>query len=128
MTVKKKYAALFILLILSLGFLFVSLGKYRFYQNYINVKYYTKNSQNTLVKENPFADDKEENKNIQKINLNSADIRTLTMLPGIGRETALKIVEYRSQNGRYKSIEDLIYIKGIGVKKLEKIKKYVTIK
>ncbi len=128
MTVKKKYAALFILLTLSLGFLSLSLGKYNFYQNYINVKYYTKNSQNNLVKEYAFADDKEENTNILKVNLNSADVRALTMLPGIGRETALKIIEYRSQNGSYKSIEDLIYIKGIGVKKLEKIKKYVTIK
>jgi competence protein ComEA len=54
-------------------------------------------------------------------------VRLLTVLPGIGRETALKIVEYRIENGEYKSIEELINVYGIGPKKLEKIRKYVTI-
>ncbi len=49
-------------------------------------------------------------------------------LPGVGESTALKIIEYRTQNGDYKSIEDLKKVAGIGDSKFNNLKEYVTVK
>ena len=64
----------------------------------------------------------------KKININKANISELTSISGIGESTAQKIIDYRNQNGSYKSIEDLKKISGIGEKKYEKIKEYIDIK
>lgn len=56
------------------------------------------------------------------ININSANIDMITTLPGIGKVTAEKIIQYRIENGKFKKKEDLIKIRGIGQKKFEKIK------
>ncbi len=53
--------------------------------------------------------------------VNSADIRQLQSLPGIGPAIAGRIIAYREQNGRFKGREDLLKVKGIGPKKLQKI-------
>jgi len=49
-------------------------------------------------------------------------------LSGIGEKTAIKIVEYREANGLFKTVEELTNIKGIGEKKLAKIKEDVKLK
>ena len=62
----------------------------------------------------------------KKININLAYTADLQMLPGIGKVTADRIIEYREQNNRFSKIEDLMKVKGIGVKKFEKIKDLIT--
>ncbi|MCX7845001.1 MAG: helix-hairpin-helix domain-containing protein [Dictyoglomaceae bacterium] len=57
-----------------------------------------------------------------KININFASEKELENLPGIGPSLAKKIVEYREQNGPFKSLEDLEKVRGIGKKKIEQIK------
>ena len=62
-----------------------------------------------------------------KININAASVEQLEMLPGIGTKTAQSIVEFRSQNGPFKKVEDLISVKGIGDKTLEGVKSYIIL-
>lgn len=63
----------------------------------------------------------------KKININSAYAADLQLLPGIGEIIAERIIEYREQKGGFKNIDDLRKIKGIGDKKFEKIKEYITV-
>ncbi len=62
-----------------------------------------------------------------KININTADINELDKLSGIGPSLAQKIIDYRTTNGIFKSIEDIIKVPGIGQKLLEAIKDKITI-
>ncbi|MBN2570887.1 MAG: helix-hairpin-helix domain-containing protein [Ignavibacteriales bacterium] len=62
------------------------------------------------------------------INLNEADLKTLSLLPGIGEKTAEKIIEYRNTYGKFSRIEDIKKVKGIGEKKFDKLKKYIFVK
>jgi len=61
-----------------------------------------------------------------KININIASKVELTKIPGIGEKTAIKILEYR-ENNKFSRIEDIQNIKGIGPKKFEKMKDYLSI-
>ena len=63
-----------------------------------------------------------------KININKATQTELETIPGVGPSTALKIIEYRNKNGNFSSIEDIKNISGIGDKKFENIKNYISIK
>lgn len=65
--------------------------------------------------------------NINKISINSANLNELCLLPGIGESTALKIIEYRNNNGSFNSLEEIKNINGIGDKKYEKIKEFITL-
>jgi len=61
------------------------------------------------------------------IDLNTATIKELEELPGVGPTTAKAIVEFRTKSGRFRRIEDLLAIRGISETKLEKIRPYVVI-
>lgn len=61
------------------------------------------------------------------VNLNTATEAELDTLPGIGPATAKAIVEYRTANGPFKSVEDLKKVKGIGDKKLERLRPELTL-
>ena len=61
------------------------------------------------------------------LNVNEADQAALTALPGIGKVTAERIVAFRTENGPFKSVDELILVKGIGKKVLEKIRPHVMI-
>ncbi|MBV6458266.1 MAG: ComE operon protein 1 [Fimbriimonadaceae bacterium] len=61
------------------------------------------------------------------ISINSAGAAELERLPGIGPATAAKIIEYRSQAGGFKTVDELDAVKGIGPKKLEQIRPYVRL-
>lgn len=59
------------------------------------------------------------------VNINTADKKLLTQLPGIGPVTADSILAYRKANGEFKSIDELTKVKGIGDKTLAKLKPYL---
>jgi len=63
----------------------------------------------------------------KKININSADVKKLTTIPGIGEITAENIVKYRNKKNGIKNLKELLNIKGIGKIKFTKIKKYLYI-
>ena len=60
------------------------------------------------------------------VNINTATAAELTNLPGIGPSIAGRIVEYRTQHGPFRRIEDLRKVKGIGEKKFSGIREYLT--
>ena len=66
-------------------------------------------------------------KSTEKININSATQTELETLPGIGSSTALKIINYRKENGKFKTIEEIKNVKGIGDAKYEKIKELIKV-
>lgn len=63
----------------------------------------------------------------QKIDINRAEPWLLEALPGIGEVLAQRIVDYRSENGPFRRIEDLLKVSGIGEATLEKIRDYITV-
>ena len=64
---------------------------------------------------------------MQKININQADVKALTTLKGIGKDRAVKIVEYRETNGPFQKIQDLMKVKGIGKKIFEQNKNVLSV-
>lgn len=63
----------------------------------------------------------------KSINLNKATKQELMNLPGIGEKTAENIINLRDQLIRFRKLEDLLRVKGIGSNKLDNIKKYLYI-
>jgi competence protein ComEA len=61
------------------------------------------------------------------ININTATSEELQQVPGIGPATAEKILQMRKSYGLFKSVDDLRAIRGIGPKRLEKMRKYLTV-
>jgi competence ComEA-like helix-hairpin-helix protein len=62
-----------------------------------------------------------------KIDLNRAEWYELIILPGIGEKKARAIVEYRKRSGRFKTIEQLCGVNGIGVKTVKRFEDLVFI-
>jgi competence protein ComEA len=60
-----------------------------------------------------------------KVNINTADEAILSALPGIGPKTAVAIISYRTEHGKFQAIQDLQQVKGIGEKKFAKIEPYL---
>lgn len=61
------------------------------------------------------------------ININTATLDELIMLPAIGEVKAKAILEYRMKNGPFRSVDALLEVKGIGEKTLEKLKDLITV-
>lgn len=61
------------------------------------------------------------------INLNTATASELEKLPGVGPATALRIVEFRTKNGAFKKVEDLMNVRGIGEKTFLTLKPLVVV-
>jgi competence protein ComEA len=61
------------------------------------------------------------------VNLNAATAAQLETLPGIGKATAERIVEYREKNGGFKKIEELMNVRGIGEKSFLTLKPLITV-
>ena len=62
-----------------------------------------------------------------KININTADSQTLQQLNGVGPATADKIIEYRTNTGKFKRVEDIKKVSGIGDKTFEKLAPHIKI-
>lgn len=84
------------------------------------------NTENTNNSGNTKNNNSTTSKN-EKININTATQAELETLPGIGPSTALKIINYRKENGKYKTIEDIKKVSGIGDSKYNKIKELIKI-
>ena len=83
-----------------------------------------KSGDNIIIEENTVSS----NNSTQTININKATEKEFETLPGIGPSLASKIIEYRNQNGKFESIEDIKNVNGIGDNKYEKIKDLITVK
>lgn len=64
---------------------------------------------------------------VKPININTANSAQLQEVPGIGPATAEKILQMRKSYGAFKSVDDLLAIRGIGPKRLEKMRKYLSV-
>ena len=109
----------------------------------INLAYVVQDGQKIYV---PSINDKEEVVNVtndagenviksnngsskeEKVNINTATQTELETLSGIGPSTALKIINYRNENGNFKKIEDIKNVPGIGDSKFESIKENICVK
>jgi len=60
------------------------------------------------------------------ININTATKQQLVLLPGIGDSYAERIILYRDENGSFTTVDGLLNVKGIGPKKLEKMRRFIT--
>jgi competence protein ComEA len=63
----------------------------------------------------------------ERLDINKAEVEELSQLPGIGEKKAQMIVQYVEENGKFKSVDELVNVKGIGPKLLEKISPFITI-
>lgn len=61
------------------------------------------------------------------VNINTAGVKELSTLTGIGKAKAQKIIDYREANGGFKSIDEIMKVKGIGKATYEKFKANITI-
>ena len=61
------------------------------------------------------------------VNINTANAEELQQVPGIGPATAQKILQMRKSYGAFKSVDDLLAIRGLGQKRLDKMRKYLTV-
>ena len=83
----------------------------------------------TDVLDLPSNEDDETNSNTGEdlININTATLEELDGLPGIGPTTAQKIIDYRSENGPFGAIEDIMNVSGIGPATFEDIRDLITV-
>ena len=109
---REIYIILFLLIILILG---LSFG---FYQN---------RASSIGVNVNSFSLDSNIPWQPKKININEADAKSIASLKGIGRALADRILDYRSKNGYFRSVEELKKVRGIGEKLFDRIKDRICI-
>ena len=87
-----------------------------------DVEYITENNGENIIQDTKVSSAS------KVININKADKEDLEKIPGVGPSMAEKIVNYREENGYFNSIEDLKNISGIGEKKFESMREYISVK
>jgi comE operon protein 1 len=91
----------------------------------VNEKEIIENMSSEIVK----SGSTQENSNTgEKININTATQKELQKLTGIGESIALRIINYRKENGKFNTIEDIKNVSGIGESKFNKIKNDIIVK
>lgn len=61
------------------------------------------------------------------IDINQAGIEEFSALPGIGEVLAQRILDYREENGKFTSVEEILNVKGIGKTRFEEVIDFITI-
>ena len=69
----------------------------------------------------------EEKKTSLPVNINTATVAELAELPGVGEVIAQRIVNHREKSGKFRKVEELLVIRGISRKKLEKLRPLITL-
>jgi competence protein ComEA len=62
-----------------------------------------------------------------RVNLNTASAAQLEELPGIGPALASRIIEHRQKNGSFRTVEEVLNVKGVGEKSFARIQAYLTV-
>lgn len=62
-----------------------------------------------------------------KVDINTANVQQLSALKGVGPVKAAAIVEWREKNGKFKSVDELSQVKGLGTKTVEALRNEVTV-
>jgi competence protein ComEA len=62
-----------------------------------------------------------------KVNINQASVQQLATLPGVGEKLATRILEQRQKQGTFKTVQELLNVKGIGEKNFERLEPFVTV-
>lgn len=73
------------------------------------------------------SQDESQSQSDSKININEASAKELDELPGVGEATASKILKYREETGKFKSVEEIKNVNGIGDKKYEELKDLICV-
>ena len=60
-----------------------------------------------------------------RVDVNQASAEALMTVPGIGKSLAQRIVEFRKENGPFETVDDLLKVRGIGEKSLQKMRPHV---
>ena len=97
----------------------------------VNEKEIIENRSSEIVKSGSTQENSntgEKLKNGEKININTATQKELQKLTGIGESIALRIINYRKENGKFNTIEDIKNVSGIGESKFNKIKNDIIVK
>lgn len=82
--------------------------------------------ENSLKNDACITDDNDNTASTSLVSINTATIEELSKLSGIGEAKAKQIIEYRTQNGPFKTIEDIKQVPGIGENIFAQIKDYIT--
>lgn len=61
------------------------------------------------------------------VNLNTANVEQLQMLPGVGEKRAAAIVAIRKSKGGFKAVEELAEVKGVGVALIERLRPHIAL-
>ncbi len=69
----------------------------------------------------------EEKKTPPPVNVNTATVEELAKLPGVGEVIAQRIVSHREKSGKFKKVDELLVIRGISRKRLEKLRPLITV-
>lgn len=85
------------------------------------------NEETTTQKSHQIIEEIEKHPKPSLLNINTATAEELQTLPSIGPQMAKRIVLYRKENSDFKSVDDLIGVKGIGEKTLEKIRPFIDV-
>ncbi|MBW6512493.1 MAG: helix-hairpin-helix domain-containing protein [Desulfuromonadaceae bacterium] len=75
----------------------------------------------------PLAENQLAAAKVATVNLNTATVQELKALPGVGKVTAEQIFSYREEHGKFSSVDELLRVKGIGKKSLEKFRDLVSL-
>ena len=121
-TNKGQYALIFVLVLLA-GFLFRVMED----STFVIVKNQTAYAPELdVVNAENIAENTAEDTEL--ININVADVKELSELPGIGEAMAKRIITYRTKYGKFEVIQDIMKVSGIGTKIFESIKLQICVK